>query len=318
MLKELKFVSGAINKKDYVPALAHFRIENKVIRGYSGTIGLSCPIELDLDITPNAEQFTKAIRTCEDTIGMHVTPKGKLSIKSGQFKSLVDCIEKESFPEILPEGKFIQLNGGFLETIKRLAPFIGDDASRSWSRGVLFRGQSAFATNNIILVESWLGYDFPVTVNIPKAAIAELLRINEEPVQLQMSENRITFHFTGDRWLCSQTYSTEWPDLSRVLNVESNCSTLPEGLFDAVESLAVFTNAMEQLFFSPEGRITTSTSEDEGASMELEGIKFEGCYNYKHLMLLKNVVQKMDFTTYPAPCMFFGDKIRGALIGMRQ
>jgi DNA polymerase III sliding clamp (beta) subunit (PCNA family) len=317
MLKSLKFVSGAINKKDYVQALSHFRIENKIVRGFSGVIGISCPIALDLDITPNAEQFTKAIQTCQDTIGMHVTKNGKLSIKSGNFKALVNCIEKESFPEILPDGEFITLNGGFLATIKRLAPFIGDDASRSWARGILFRGQSAFATNNIILVESWLGYKFPVTVNIPKAAIVELLRINEEPERLQVSANRISFHFSGDRWLCSQTYSTEWPDLSRVLNNESNAQPMPEGMFEAVESLAPFTDQMERVFFSTEGKISTVLGDEDGASMLVEAIKFEGCYNYKHLMLLKNIAQKMDFTLYPGPCLFFGDKIRGALIGLR-
>ena len=317
MLKSLKFVSGAINKKDFVQALSHFRIENKVVRGFSGVLGISCPIALDLDITPNAEQFTKAIQTCQDTIGMHVTSSGKLSIKSGNFKALVNCIEKESFPEILPDGEFIALKGGFLAVIKRLAPFIGDDASRIWSRGILFRGQSAFATNNIILVESWLGYDFPVTVNIPKAAIVELLRINEEPERLQISKNRITFHFSEDRWLCSQTYSTEWPDLSRVLNNENNAIVMPEGLFDAIEALAPFTDQMERVFFTPEGKIATSITDEEGASMLVEQIKFEGCYNYKHLMLLKNIAQKMDFTLYPNPCLFFGDKIRGALIGMR-
>lgn len=318
MLKELKFVAGAINKKDFVQALSHFRIENKTIRGFNGVIGLSCPIDLELDITPNAEQFTKAIQTCEDTIGIHVTAANKLSIKSGKFKALVNCLDKESFPEILPDGEFVLLQGGFLDTIKRLASFIGDDASRSWSRGILFKGQSAFATNNIVLVESWLGYNFPVTVNIPKVAITELLRINEEPEKIQVSANRISFHFSGDRWLCSQTYSTEWPDLARVLNTQSNPLAMPEGIFEALESLAPFTDKMERVFFTPEGLITTSVDDNDGASMQVDTINFNGCYNYKHLMLLKNIVTKMDFNLYPAPCMFFGEKLRGAVIGMRK
>ena len=273
---------------------------------------------MDLDITPKADTFMKAVQTCQETIGVHVTANGKLSIKSGKFKSLVECLPNDSFPEILPEGEFVQLKGGFLDTIKRLYPFIGDDASRVFSRGILFRGQSAFATNNIVLVESWLGYNFPVTVNIPKAAIVELLRIDEEPEKIQLSDNRITFHFSGNRWLCSQTYSTDWPDLSRVLDAPSQCIELPEGLYEAVDALAPFTDNMERVFFKSDGRITTSEHEEEGSSMQVETINFEGVYNHKHLSLLKGIANRIDFSLYPSPCMFFGDKIRGAIIGLRM
>lgn len=316
MLNDLKFVAGAVSRKDFVQALSHFRIENGTVRGFNGTIGLCSPINLDLDITPKADQFIKAVQTCDDTIALHVTNAGKLSLKSGKFKALIECIEKESFPEILPQGDFVHIQPGFLATIRRLSTFISDDASRNWSRGILFKGQSAFATNNIVLAESWLGYDFPVTVNIPKTAINELLRINEEPVSLQMTENRISFHFEGDRWLCSQTYETEWPDLSRVLNTQSEPVAIPGNLFNDIEALQLFTNDVNTLFFS-NGLISTAENDDIGASIENAEVTFTGKYDARQLLLLRDVATTIDFTLYPAPCMFFGDKIRGAIVGMR-
>jgi DNA polymerase III sliding clamp (beta) subunit (PCNA family) len=319
MLKELKFVQGAVARKDFVQALSHFRIENQTIKGFNGVIGLCTPIELDLDVTPKAVDFAKAIQTCKDTIAIHLTAKGKLSIRSGQFKALVDCIPKEDFPEVTPLGDFVKLDGKLLENIKALQPFISDDAARPWARGVLFRGQSAFATNNIILVESWLGYNFPTTVNVPREAINELIRINEEPESLQIAPNRITFHFSGNRWLSSQTLSTEWPDLARVLSVPSNPVSLPQGLFQALEDLAPFTDKMERVYLHPDGRVHTHLDEGEGASVDLESVAgLEGCYNHKHLASLDGVAHKIDLTTYPAPCMFFGDKIRGAIVGLRK
>lgn len=317
MLNDLKFVAGAVSRKDFVQALSHFRIENGTVRGFNGTIGLCSPIDLDLDITPNATQFIRAVQACEETIGLHVTPAGKLSLKSGKFKALIECIEKENFPEITPQGEFVAVQPGFLDTIRRLSTFISDDASRNWSRGILFKGQSAFATNNIVLAESWLGYDFPVTVNIPKTAIIELLRINEEPISLQMTENRISFHFEGGRWLCSQTYETAWPDLSRVLNTTSNPVPTPINLFEDIETLQPFTNDVNALFFT-QGLIATSETADTGASIENKNIDFTGKYDVRHLLLLRDIATSVDFSLYPAPCMFFGDKIRGAIVGMRQ
>lgn len=316
MLNDLKFVAGAVSRKDFVQALSHFRIHNGTVRGFNGTIGLCSPIDLDLDITPNATQFIKAVQTCQDTISLHVTPTHKLSIKSGKFKALIECIENENFPEITPQGEFVEVLPGFLDTIKTLVNFISDDASRNWSRGILFKGQSAYATNNIVLAQSWLKSTFPVTVNIPKSAIMELLRINEEPISLQMTENRISFHFSGNRWLCSQTYETKWPDLSRVLDTISNPQPVPASLFEDIEALQPFTNDVNALFFT-QGLITTSENDETGASIENAAITFNGKYDVRQLLLLRDVANKIDFSQYPAPCMFFGNNMRGAIIGMR-
>jgi len=34
--------------------------------------------------------------------------------------------------------------------------------------------------------------------------------------------------------------------------------------------------------------------------------------------LLQGNVKTIDWSLYPAPCMFFGDKLRGAIVGMRS
>ncbi len=317
MLDNLRFVAGAVNKKEIVQALAHFRIENRTIKGYNGLMGLCCPIDLDLDVTPNATQFTKAIQTCESTIAMHITPKGKLSIKSGKFKALVDCIEKEDFPEVLPEGELVKLKGTFLQSIKKLLPFISEDASRPWSRGILFKGPSAYATNNVVLVEAWLGFEFPITVNVPKTAITELLRINEEPEYIQLVENRITFHFTGNRWLCCQTYSTEWPDLSKVLDQDSNPQLVPSELKDCLENLIPFLEKDEKVVIL-NNKISTSYDSDTGASYEVENMNYNCIYNCKLLIKVLELSQNIDFSSYPKPSLFYADNIRGAIVGIRN
>lgn len=315
MLDSLRFVQGAVAKKDFVPALTHFRIHGGTIRGFNGMLGLCCPIDLDLDCSPKALQFVKAVQTCKDTIQLHMTPAGRLSVKSGKFKALVDCIQ-DSFPEVSPEGQELQLDGGLLKVLKLLAPFIADDASRPWARGILLRGQSAFATNNIILIERWLGYTFPVEINIPKSAVTELIRIGEEPESLQVTENSVTFHFAGKRWLRTQTYSTQWPDLSRILDRPATPQPIPDGLWDAAVDLLPFVDELGRLFLTP-GQVTTGHGDGAGAAIDVPGIQADGCFNAQQVILLKGVAKTLDLGGYPGPCSFFGDQIRGALIGMR-
>lgn len=316
MIDDLKFVQGAVARKDFVQALTHFNIHNGRIKGFNGSMALCSPIGLELDVKPKAGQLVKAIQMCKETVQINMTPAGRLSISSGKFRAHVDCIG-EDFPDVEPEGEVLQLDGHLLEAIKVLNPFIAEDASRPWARGILFNGPSAFATNNVVLVQYWLGYSFPYIINIPKPTVQELIRINKEPTSVQVSPSSVTFHYEGDRWLRTQTYTTEWPDLTRVLDRPSDPQPLPTGFYEALETLLPFVDDVERVFVQPTG-LTTSQTEGEGASVEMEGLPDTGIYNIKQLQLLQGVASKIDLQAYPAPCAFYGDSLRGAIVGLRS
>lgn len=315
MLDALKFVQGAVAKKDFVQALTHFHIAGGFIKGYNGSLALCSPIDLDLDITPKAAPFIKAIQTCKDTVQLNMTPAGRLAIKSGAFKAFVDCTE-EAYPDVEPEGETLELDGALLKALKQLNPFIAEDASRQWARGIMFRGPSAFATNNVTLIEYWLGYNFPVEINIPQPAVRELIRIGEEPTKVQVCENSVTFHYKSGRWLRTQAYSTKWPDMGKVLNRESVQHPFPEGFFEALGDLLPFSDDLERVYFLGD-KMATSPAEGLGASVALPELPSEGIFHIKQLQLLQGLAESIDFTQYPGPCLFYGDKIRGAVVGMR-
>lgn len=317
MLKELKFVQGAVAKKDFLPALTHFRIENGHVRSFNGTLALSTPIKLDLDVTPKAEPFVKAIQNCKETVSMHMTPTGRLGITSGAFKAYIECVEAET-PHVVPEGEEFEIDGeALLKAMKTIAPFIGDDASRPWSNGILLKGQSAFATNNVSLIEYWVGSTFPFTCNVPRAAVRELLRINEVPKRAQADDKSISFHFDDGRWIRSALLEIDWPDLNKVLDVPSNAVTIDERIYEALDTIKPFTDKQERVYIH-DGKISTTLTQGEGASYDLPDFPYEGVYQLHILNLLRGTADSIDFSTYPKPCQFFGDRLRGAIIGMRS
>jgi len=316
MIKTLKFVQGAVSRKDFIPALTHFRIENGTIRSYNGMLSLCSPISLDINCSPKAEPLVKAIGHCDETVSMSLTPAGRLSVKSGSFKALIDCIQEET-PHVMPEGDEIHFNGEtLLKAFKTIYPFIGSDASRPWANGILLKNQSAFATNNVTLVEYWVGATFPIECNIPKACIKEMLRIGEAPTHAQVDANSITFHYSENTWIRTQLFSTEWPDLAKVLDQESTQRPLDPLIFDGLEKMKSFVNKMGHIYMS-EGLMTTSRDIQEGAEFNVVTLQHEGLYNIEMLMLLKDSAITIDWSTYPAPCMFQGERLRGAIVGMR-
>ncbi len=318
LLGALKFVQGAVSKKDLVPALQHFHIKDGHIFGANGRIALSSPIALDLEACPKALPFVRAIETCESEVSLSVTPAQRLAIKSGNFKAFIECTA-EPHPVVVPDGEFVDLAGiELLGALRTLLPFTAEDASRPWAMGLLFSGQSIYATNNVILVQQWLPRAFPRVVNLPKFTAQELLRIGENPIGMQICEASVTFFFEGKRWLHSLLYSTAWPDVDRILDSPaSNLALIPEGFFAALADVTPFANQLGQVFL--DGNVmTTSLTDGDGAAVEVKGLNAKAIFHVNQLRLLEGVALKFDPSTYPRPCPFIGDMLRGVIVGMRQ
>lgn len=316
ILGSLKFVQGSIAKKDFLPAMTHFVIENGTVRGYNGVIALCSPIAFDIDCKPKADELVDAIRQCDETIVLSMTEAGRLRVVSGDYKGYAKCVTEDT-PHVMPEGERVDFhNDQMLEALRTIEPFIGEDASRPWSTGVLLRGESAFATNNVTLIEYWIGTTFPRTVNIPHIAIKEMLRIGSVPTHAQLAERSVTFHYPDNRWIRTQLYNTEWPDLKRILDMEHNATPVDPRLFIGLQKIRKRADAMSRVFIK-DGILNTMDTDGDGAQYEVPGLKCEGVYSIPMLELLSGVAEAIDFTAYPRPCLFFGKQLRGAIIGMK-
>ena len=323
MLNDLKFVQGAVAKKDYVPELTHFRISNGRVEGFNGLLALSTPTDLQIEAFPKAASFVKAVERIPAGVEvvLNLTQAGRLSVKAGNFRAYVECLDDASgYPEVAPTGEIYPMPSGILPVCRTLAPFMGIDASRQWAMGILFSGRSAFATNNIVLVEHWLGdLHFPTPINIPAPAIKELLRIGREPVGMQPQEGAITFHYDDGAWLRTALSSTDWPDLSAVLDKGVNPAEvplLPAGFFEGVQRLDAFTDATNRLYLCG-GILATAADEGTGALIELDDFGGTGIHFLSQMAALEGVADRIAFDMYPAPCLFFGGPVRGAICGLR-
>lgn len=326
MLNALNFVKGAVARKDFAPVLTHFFIDAGRITGYNGRMALSSPIDLDLTLRPKAIEFIKALNTCKGVISMHAMPNGSLVVKSGAFKALVQC-STDPFPKLDITGTEVELSHSLLAPLKMLAPFISEDASREWSRGILFRGQTAVATNNIVIVEAWLKSVFPIEVNLPKNAVVELLRIGIEPDKMivrqapndagELEVVGCTFMYPNGRWLMTHTISTQWPDITRVFARSGEPKPIPPTLFSGVDDISPFCDEDRRIFLSS-GTVSTvpGIHVDAGTSSEVEGLTVtDGCFNADALASLRSIATSLDLAAYPAPCLFYGDMVRGVIVG---
>lgn len=327
LLEALKFVKGSVARKDPVPALTHFDIRNGAIRGFNGVICMSAPIALDIDCQPKAVPFIKAIEICEgldSTPALSMTTAGKLTIKSGKFKVHIEC-SPDPFPDIQPEGDRIEVSPGLLAAFKALAPMIAEDASRPWARGILLREGSAFATNNVVIGQYWVGASLPFDMNIPDECVKEILRVKMDPTGISATPQSVAFHYADGSWIKSQLLTTDWPNVSPVLDRPSSPAPVPPDFFPDLARLAPYADTTRRVFIRG-GSLSTHVEEGSGASAAVEGLgeTLRGVYNLDLLRSLDGLVASIDLSLYPQPALFFGPNtdagypvLRGAVVGMK-
>lgn len=317
MLDNLKFVQRAVKVKTLDPELKHYRLGAGRVTAFNGRMALSAPLDLDIEACPDASTFYHAIAACKDTVAIHLTDKGRLAVRSGGFRAFIPCLE-QLFYDAKPEGDLFDVPDGFLDAMETVYPFISEDASREWSMGALVSEGTVLATNNVTLLQVWIGHALP-TFNLPRYAVWELLRIKEAPIKVQVSPFSATFHYTGDRWFRTQLMSSEWPfdRLQGILSVDCSPKAIPPGFSEAVDTISGFLGDRSYaVYFIDDGLCTKRRVEDDGVHLKLEGVPNGPVFNVQQLLLLSKVAETIDFSLYPNPALFFGKNLRGAMAGM--
>jgi hypothetical protein len=306
----LKFVKSAVGKSDD-PTQAHYSISNGVIKSYNGIITMCSPIPIDIEATPVAIAFNSAIAMCDETTTIS-SVRGKLKIKSGPFKANIECLPGE-VPYMLPEGVNREITCSILPTIKKLIHIVPKNSPQPWNRGMLFDGNSVFVTNNVVIVQHWHPEPFPHRVNVPEEALRALIRINTEPISVQIAPKSITFHFDDNKWLKTKLLADDWPQsVETILNADSEQTPIPPTFFDAIEGMSCFTDETKCVELR-NGKVNVR---DKEISYDVEGLCGRGFYATDKLLMLKDVAKTVDLTSHTKPSIFFGDALRGAIIGM--
>lgn len=317
MLDALRFVSGAVSKLDTVPALTHYRVEAGFVMGFNGTFALCSPIDLQISATPNAEQFYRALKSCDDVIAITQQHNGTIKVRSGAFSTTIDC-SPEPYPAVAPDGPAYPVKPGLCALLKKLVPIISNDSTRLWMNGALFAPDGTLTvTNGVVAAQAWTGDYFHTRANVPSAALREVVRTGLDPIAMQWGEHSVTFHFAGGKWLRTSLFNEPWPQakLDNILAAACELRELPSGFFAAVEKLTPFADDWAKLELAGDKLRAIDVQSRPIADVDLP-IGAYGAYNGKLFLLLKNLATHIDFSLYPKAALWRGDDVRGAIIGM--
>jgi len=311
MIDILNFVSKAVCKADYPAVRRHFKLSNGTISAYDGEIAISCAIDCDINAQPEAATFLSAMSKCDkDITSLALTKTGKINIKSGSFKAFIKCTTDDLIiPE--PSGHFVDLDDQFITTIKTLSNFISSDPNQKWANSLLIDKDKAYTTNNRVALQHDLRCSLEKPIVIPKKCVDTLVKINKAPVKMQVSASSVTFYYSPTEWLSSNLLDVKWPDLEPTINQQCAYNAISSTLFDELGTLSGFTDKLDKVHIGY-GFARTSLVDQDGAAIAIQE-QSVGCYKLHDLLSVKDIMTHADFTQYPKPLLFKGDKLKGAL-----
>ena len=313
-LTALRFVALA-QREDGEPYQTHLILSNGTAISYDGTLAAGAITNEALEACPHTDLLIKALARASGSVAITQTSANKLTIKSDndKFTAHVACLPREIMPTITPDNPIAPINNEFIAGLKQIAGVATENGTHVVTSSILVRRFSMVATDRNIMFEYWHGIDLP-TFALPKAAAIALVKCGKELQWFGFSQHSVTFYFTDNTWLRSQLYDGVWPDVDRILETPSNPWPVPPSFYDGVRAVAPF-NEQGWVTFK-KGKLASDAAEGEGAEYNVAGVPEGPVFNAKYLLMLEPLAKTVDFVALPGKAAFFGDKLRGVMMGV--
>lgn len=316
LLSAMEFVS-CVCEKIGAPFETHVGLKNHWAIAFNGIVAAGAPIDEDVYCYPHTIDLVTALSKCEENISLTLLDNERLSIKSGKFKAVIDCLDPQLMQEALPDPQIVGITNAFKEAVEAVGVLASENAQDILTASVLMNGSTVISTNRTMLFEYWHGLDLPPNVPLPKEFVKALAKQKKNLTGFGFSNCSATFYFEDGCWLRTQLYSEQWPDVSRILNIEGNMWSIDPNFFKALDAVAPFSEDGNVHF---DTNLLMSDPDNQGASYECAGLPKGVIYPIKQLQMMKPYVKKIDFNAKgihtSSYCLKFeGDVCRGVISG---
>lgn len=276
-----------------------------------GLVSAGHPIGLELDAGPSVARLGAALAQCDDGASLTVMD-GQLSVRSGRFRAVIECLPWDGFHPVLPDSQCGTASGALIEALV-IAGTIDDDG-RPVTASVSLGANTVLSTDGKILFEVWHGIDMPPNLAVPKAFIAMLGKVSKKLIGFGFTPRSFTLHFEGGAWLKTQLYAEPWPlaQARKILDGGAlrHYAPLPPTFFEAVKAVAPFTD--DNWISIRNGSIVTA---NDSASFEVAGLMVDRQFLISAAYLRIAEPHLKQFAIVDDEIMYFlGARVRGVIM----
>lgn len=284
LLKALEIVKPGLASKEMIEQSTSFAFMDGRVVTYNDEVSISHPVEgLDIEGAIKAEELYGLLsKLKEDDLELKHTKK-EIVITSGKTTAGITLQLEIRLPleEIEEQGKWKVLPEGFIDKLQ----FCLFSCSRDMSRPVLtcihvMQDGNIESCDNLRLTHYHQEHEMPVpTFLIPQSSAQLLVKYGVDKI----SEGKGWIHFKtdGGTVFSCRVFQDEFPDTSKILEVEGGEITLPRDMGEIVDRAAVFSKRDyaldEEVEISIEdGQMTVSARSDTGWIRENTKVRHKG------------------------------------------
>jgi hypothetical protein len=313
LIDALKFISLAQHEKGS-PLKTYCQLSDGFATSSDGILTASHKIEEDLEARPHTTKLIAALTNCGKNLSITQLENNVLAIRSGKYFAHVPCHDDE-ISKFVPDQPVCPISNSIKEGFAHIGHLSQEAAATVYQSSILLRSGSMISTNGIACLEYWHGIDLP-TIVVPKSFVSAICKINKPLVNLGFSQSSVTFWFDDESWLKTQLFADPWPDIDQALNMaELSIIKRPLVFYKALRAVEDFVEDGREkgVVYLSEYGISSHLNRTEGA-----------CYDMKNLgeialsiRQLKNIETSCDQIAFDKHRLFFfGDKVRGVLMGV--
>ncbi len=316
MKEAVKKVRAALSKQGIVAHLTYYLVKDGYITANNGRMTAAAPFPSKHTFLVPGEDLESLISRFDGEIILTVG-EAKISFASGRMRGSIQTIPEDTIYYPPPEPDlYVKPPTEFLPALRRVRPFISDNATREWALCAALQEDRILASNNITLVRATCPGLPPGETLLPCWAVDFLLSSSAQLTGYQLHPNAACFKWDDGTWMRSQLMDCGFP--SQVDELLSKIVRPP------IEITHEWRTAYNKMAGLSEDKIDLHADKMTGqhglteVEYEVKSPTPEGgvsSWNPTYLTSVIETATHWDPTVWPAPAPFVGPGISGLICG---
>lgn len=318
MLNAVRRIKGAVAQKDILPGLTRFMVHEGTIRAADGRIVAGTPFPDPRTFTLPAEEFSKVL----ENLGPSIQPKIEITdaniiVKHSRMRVKFGLEEPDIGLYAEPKDYDpTPVTAEFTAALRRVRPFVSDNATRPWAMCIYVKDADMYATNNVSVARTQgpkTGFD----VLIPSYVVDFILAQDGEIDHVGHLDKTIIVRWKDGTWLKSTTFNNEFPEAAVSIfdNLSAPTWELTAAWKEAYKRVAAFTESDLYLYADRIAGGQEKVQVEDGIETPVPEGQDCSAWGVQFLNTVVDAATHWAPDLYPAPTPFRGPGIEGCIIG---
>jgi hypothetical protein len=322
MQEAIHWLNDALDTKDLVIGMTYYLVKDGSIKATNGRLTASYPWPHDGEFLVPGKEFEKVLARMDEEPKIIVEDK-KIKIRTEAFRSSIQTrpatdwdypgIEKAQW-ELIPDD--------LIEALRKLRPFLSENATQAWAQCVALEPGWAYASNNIAIAGVQCTSLKNIQALLPIWAIDFVLSRTANLSHWAWSDHYVAFGWNSGAWMRSQLTVGKFPEKAATMIRQSIHENPTQPVTDefrkafqqvaelAEDTLLIFRNRIESKFGQALVFSIADCAIPQGSIASAWGAKF--------LLPVLKVADYWAPDAWPKPAPFKGQNVSGYVVGRRM